>query len=184
MTKAAYSTILMAAVLAGTGVYGQAQIKASNAGLSPGDRAFLNDLAHADVAQISLGRLAEQKGSTPDVIDFGVRMENDHTSINDQLSAVASRWNITLPAVMSAKDRMEKSRLEKLSGKAFDDAYLEQMVADHRSDVKMVRLVAETAENPAIKRFAQTLLPELEDHLRIAQGDANQAHLSAEVRPQ
>lgn len=66
---------------------------------------------------------------------------------------------------MSAKDTATKFRLETLSGKAFDRAYMRDMVADHAEDVSEFRTESKTAQVPDVKTSASQTLPTLESHL-------------------
>lgn len=62
-----------------------------------------------------------------------------------------------------------KDRLSKLSGDAFDKAYMADMVKDHKSDVAAFRNESKTGKDPQVRSFAADTLPTLEDHLKNAQ---------------
>jgi len=65
-------------------------------------------------------------------------------------------------------------KLAKLSGPAFDRAYMQAMVADHKKDVNEFRLEAKSGKDADVKGWAAKTLPTLEEHLRLAQS-ANSA---------
>lgn len=140
--------------------------------LATSDKEFLMDVARANVAEIELGKLAEQKGANTAVKDFGSRMVRDHAALNGQLDRIASPFHLTLPTTITGADREQEAKLENLSGQAFDHAYVQAMLKDHEADVKLVQEKAATAPTPAVKSFAEHILPTLEDHLRIAEYDA------------
>jgi putative membrane protein len=75
---------------------------------------------------------------------------------------------VSLPTKLDAKDAATKARLEKLSGKAFDRAYMRDMVLDHTKDVREFRMESKTAKDSSVKNFAAQTLPTLEDHLKEA----------------
>jgi putative membrane protein len=133
------------------------------------DKTFAMKAAEGGMAEVDLGNLAQQKASNPEVKQFGQRMVTDHSKANDDLKQVAGKDNITLPAEMSASDKALKSRLEKLSGDAFDRAYMEAMVKDHRADINEFKMEAAHGANPDIKTFASNTLPTLQDHLQQAE---------------
>jgi len=87
------------------------------------------------VAEVQMGKPAVEKASNPQVKQFGQSMIDDHTTAGDQLKSVASKDNITLPADLNAKDKATYDSLSKLSGTAFDRAYMRDMVKDHQTDV-------------------------------------------------
>jgi putative membrane protein len=140
--------------------------------LTAADRQFVKKAAQGGMAEVELGQLATEKAASPDVKQFGQRMVDDHTKANDQLKQVASDEGVTVPDKLDAKDAATKARLEKLSGKAFDRAYMHDMVLDHTKDVSDFRMESKNATDPAVKNFAKETLPTLESHLKEAKSIA------------
>lgn len=136
--------------------------------LSPADRVFMRKAAQGGKAEIELGQLAQEKASSPEVKQFGQRMVTDHTQAADQLKQVAEKEGVKLPETLNAKDRATKARLEKLSGSAFDRAYMKDMVTDHTEDVREFKTEARNGKDPDVKNFAAQTAPTLEDHLKEA----------------
>ncbi len=137
----------------------------ANQMLNSPDKAFAIKAAQAGIAEVKLGRLAVQKASDPDVKAFGQRMVDDHTKANAELESVARQENMTLPTIPAAKQQAAFYRLNKLSGAAFDKAYMEDMLKDHETDVKEFQKEARAGKDPKIKNFAAQILPVLQDHL-------------------
>jgi putative membrane protein len=144
----------------------------SSAKLAPTDRQFIKKAAEGGLAEVELGKLASEKAESSDVKQFGQRMVDDHTKANDQLKQVASEKGVSVPDKLSAKDAATKARLEKLSGKAFDRAYMRDMVTDHTKDVSEFRMESKNAKDPDVKNFASQTLPTLKDHLKEAKSIA------------
>jgi len=143
--------------------------------MSASDRTFVRKAAQGGLAEVELGKLAAERASSQDVKQFGQRMVDDHSKANDQLKQLASEKSIKLPEKLDATDAATKARLEKLSGKAFDHAYMRDMVTDHTKDVSEFRMESKKAKDPDIKNFASQTLPTLEDHLKQAKNIAPQA---------
>jgi putative membrane protein len=139
------------------------------------DTKFLRTVGQADLAEIELGTLAEQKATNPEVKQFAQRMVQDHTKNREELQQVAAEQHVTVPDMVTPKDKATKAQLEKLSGAQFDKAYMNDMLKDHRTDVAEVAHACKTAQNPAVKSFAQKTLPVLESHLKEAEKVAPQA---------
>ena len=133
------------------------------------DHTFAMKAAQGGMAEVELGKLATEKASNPDVKAFGQKMVDDHTKANDQLKDIASKQSLALPTDVSAKDKAEKDRLSKLSGDAFDKAYMSHMVMDHKKDVADFQKEAKSGGDDQIKNFAQQTLPTLQEHLKMAQ---------------
>lgn len=140
----------------------------SNTKLPAAEKMFLQKAGESDRAEVELGQLAEQKAESPQVKQFAQRMINDHTKNSDKVKEVAQQEGITIPDKISATDKAAKDRLEKLSGKEFDHAYMLDMLKDHEKDVREFRMESKDAKNPAVKNFAAQTLPVLESHLSEA----------------
>jgi putative membrane protein len=135
---------------------------------STADKKFVRAAAQGGMAEVELGKLATEKGSSEDVKKFGQRMVDDHTKAGDQLKEIASSKGIPVPIKLSAKDQMTKDRLSKLSGDEFDRAYMNDMVKDHTQDVSDFKRESSSGTDSDVKNFAATTLPTIEDHLREA----------------
>src|ERR1700726_4458815 len=132
---------------------------------SSADENFAKKAAQGGMAEVKLGQLAEQKGSSPEVKNFGRRMVQDHSKANNQLKDVISKENIPLPNEMDKSDQATYDRLSKLSGDAFDRAYARDMVKDHSKDVSEFQKEAKNGKDESIKNFAAQTLPTLQNHL-------------------
>jgi putative membrane protein len=133
------------------------------------DSTFAREAAEGGIAEVKFGQLAEEKGSSQEVKDFGKRMVTDHTKGNDQLKADAAKEKFTLPTDMSKRDQMAYDRLSKLSGSAFDRAYGRDMVRDHRADVAEFLNESKNGKQEWTKDFASHTLPTLREHLKQAE---------------
>lgn len=133
------------------------------------DQEFVMNAARANMAEIELGKLAETRGLSEQVKMFGKRMVDDHQKALDKLKTVATNDKIILPITLDQKDQALKERLEKLSGSAFDRAYMSAMVEDHRQDVAEFRSESLNAKAADVRQYASSTLPTLEDHLKLAQ---------------
>lgn len=137
----------------------------ANQMLKSPDTAFAIHAAQGGAAEVKMGKLGAEKASEPDIKAFGQQMVDDHTKANDQLASVAKQENMTLPSDLTAKDEAMYSRLEKLSGVAFDKAYVADMLKDQKADVKQFQKEAHSGQDPGIKNFAAQTLPVLQEHL-------------------
>ena len=146
---------------------------------STADSAFVTKALEGGNAEVELGTLAEQRASNDKVKQFGRQMVTDHTKAEDELKGLASSKGMNVPSSMDTKSETAKTRLSRLSGAAFDRAYMEDMVSDHEHDVTAFRKEAEHGTDPDIKAFASKTLPILEEHLRKAQETLGEVKKSA-----
>lgn len=143
------------------------QNKAHSDGKAPAAtaQAFVAEAAKGGLAEVELGQLASTKATNPDVKAFAQRMVTDHSKANDELKALASQKNITLPTSIGAKEKAEYDKLSAMSGAAFDQAYVRAMLADHRKDVAEFTHQSTMSQDADVKAWAAKTLPTLKEHL-------------------
>lgn len=150
------------------------------------DRMFVDQAALGGMAEVELGRLAEQRGASAQVRQFGQRMIADHGKSNARLSALAKENGIALPKGPDDEHRAALARLEAMSGHGFDVAYMRRQVGDHQKTVQLLAWEINSGQDAEIKRFAADTLPVVMTHLdsakRILAGLTGQAALPA-ARP-
>jgi putative membrane protein len=133
------------------------------------DQQFVTEAYEGGMAEVALGQLATEKASNAKVKDFGQRMMTDHGKANDELKALAASKNITLPTKLNAKQQATKDRLSKLSGSAFDRAYVNDMVKDHQADSAAFHKEASSGQDPEIKAWAAKTGVVVDEHLKMVQ---------------
>jgi putative membrane protein len=133
------------------------------------DENFVMKAAMGGMAEVDLGKLAVEKASSDEVKKFGQRMVDDHGKANEELKTLAQNKHMTLPAGPDPHAKALHDRLAKLSSPAFDRAYMQEMLVDHKKDVNEFRMEAKSGKDPDVKGWAAKTLPMLEEHLRLAQ---------------
>jgi len=141
----------------------------TGARLSMSDRRFIDKAAKGGIAEVELGKLAQQRAASEQVKQFGSRMVEDHGKANDALKRLAESRGVTLPTEPDAGETRLMHRLQNLSGAEFDRAYMKEMLSDHRKDVSEFKSKASGARDADVKSFAETTLPTLQQHLDLAQ---------------
>ncbi|MDX5437294.1 MAG: DUF4142 domain-containing protein [Pontibacter sp.] len=126
---------------------------------------FMTKAASGGMMEVELGRMAQEKGQSQEVKDFGQMMVNDHSKVNDQLKQLAQQKNIMLPDSMGEKHMEQVNELREKTGAEFDKAYMELMVEDHQEDVDMFRNAANNMQDAEVKNFASTTVTTLQQHL-------------------
>ena len=133
------------------------------------DSKFMMTLATGGMNEIGLSNTALTKSSSDDVKEFAQKMVDDHTQAGDELKTLAESKSVTLPSAMDAKHQAENTKLQALSGSAFDMEYLKTMVKDHEMTVALLKKEAAAGKDAEAKALAQKLLPTVQGHLDMAQ---------------
>jgi len=131
------------------------------------DRGFVHDALQDGMAEVKLGHLAEQKGASADVRQFGAKMVNDHTQLDHYLRKAAASMEMQVPRHISKKDKMLYARLSALSGAQFDDAYIEAMVKGHKAALTDFRRTAENTQLPLLKQVTEQGSQIIYGHLQL-----------------
>lgn len=93
---------------------------------------FVMKMAANGAAEVELGRLAAQRGVDPEVKRFGEDMANEHARAGEDLKQIAGQLDIAISAQPDDEHRALIATLSKLTGRAFDRAYMDAMVKGHQ----------------------------------------------------
>jgi len=141
---------------------------ATKGGLSKEDMKRFTDIAQANLAEVEVGKLAQSKGASQEVKDYGKHMVEDHGRMLEENKQMADKKGMKMPGAPNKAQQAAKARLEKLSGDEFDRAFAKQMVDDHQKALKLVQDTAKNAKDAELKGAAQKAAPEIEKHLQMA----------------
>jgi putative membrane protein len=153
------------------------------------DDQVLRKIHHINLEEIQAGQLAQKKGTTRDVKDYGAVLVRDHTKGDQDVKTLAAKMNVDLEAMKNDARHQEKQQvmqnkmdqLQKLSGKDFDRAFAQMMVNGHREAIEMVKTARADAK-PELKSFLDKLLPVLQKHEDMANDILNKSGNTASVK--
>jgi putative membrane protein len=134
-------------------------------------REFLQTALEGDNSEVALGRLAQERGASREVREFGRMLEQDHGQARDQAVAVAGRMGVRPTSAMMPEARAEAAKLRRLSGDRFDREFARYMVQDHRKDIREFEQQAQVGGPTG--QLARQALPSLRRHLDMAQRLSN-----------
>jgi predicted outer membrane protein len=152
------------------GASGAAGAAASGGSMAKADQKILMDMAQANVNEIEAGKLAQSKSQNDQVKAFAQQMIDDHTKALTEAQTLAQQKGVTLPTEPDAKHKAMAAKLEKMSGDAFDKAYMAQAgVADHKAVHAKLMKDEKRAKDADLKAMATKMAPVVEQHLKSAQ---------------
>jgi putative membrane protein len=136
------------------------------------DEKFVKEAAEGGMAEVELGKLAQQKAQNPEVKKLAETIVKDHEAANAQLMAIASGKGVDMPkatAEMKGDHKKLHDKLSKASGVDFDREYVKAMVDDHKKDIKKFEEQAKDGKDAELKSFAQQAVPKLKQHQQMAE---------------
>jgi putative membrane protein len=139
------------------------------------DSSFYKNVAEANLSEIDAGTLAQDKGNSQAVKDFGAMMVKDHGAANDKLKALAATKSITLPTSASIGQMATKAKLDVLSGDTFDKSYIKAQLKGHKDTITVLKKEIASGQDADAKAFATAVLPTVQGHLKKIKGIAMDA---------
>ena len=140
----------------------------------PTDPQIAHIVVTANQVDIDAGKLAESKGHSKEVRDFGKMMVTDHSGVNKQAVALVTKLNVKPqdnPTSESLKKGGEENlaKLKGLKGAAFDKAYIDHEVAYHEQVIDAVdKVLLPNAKNEELKALIVKVRPAFVAHLEHA----------------
>jgi putative membrane protein len=118
---------------------GQSPAATAGGVLRDSPQEWVERAARANMAEIELGKLAEQRAENPQVKQFARMMVDEHTKALNELKEIASRDKIQMPAALDDDAQDTAKDLGEKRGMDFDKAYMERMIDDHQKTLDLVQ---------------------------------------------
>lgn len=158
----------------------------SSPALAEGAKLTDPQIAHiaytAGVIDIAAAKQALSKASNKDVKAFAENMVRDHEAVNKQALDLVKKLKVTpedndTSKALTKAAAAKHAELDKLSGAAFDKAYVANEVAYHKTvDTALETQLIPSASNAELKSLLQT-------GLKIFQGHEQHAeHVASELK--
>jgi putative membrane protein len=165
------AAFMAAGVLAGgAGMLTAASAQA--AAVSAQDATWAMSNAQTDLAEITIGGIAEQRALQPDTKMMAEVTMSDHEKSLAQLKTVAAQVGITLPTMPNAMQQAQAAQLRTVPSAQFDATYDSFQIAGHEQSISQTQTEIANGSNAAVKNFASSYLPVAEKHLQMAEADA------------
>jgi len=130
----------------------------------------LNNLHATNQAEIHMGAVAREKGSTDEVRDYGKTLIRDHEDNDRKVIALAAKDGITLKSTKPGPmDKMEMKHLKSLTGSDFDKAFAKKMIDGHKAKIGEMESAQASALPDDVRDLVANTLPVLHKHLDMAQ---------------
>jgi putative membrane protein len=140
------ATVFGVPAFANSGTAGKTQ-----ASTAQRDTEFLEAVNQGCIDQMELARIALKKATDDELKIFAQRMIDDHTQMLATLRRFDDEAGVSVPQAEDAATKAEEAKLNALSGDAFDNAYVQAMIADHFNDVTAFRAEEKETGYPAFK---------------------------------
>lgn len=167
MSKTLLAALAAASVLAISAV--------PTAAVAQDDATIVAIFDNANTVDIETGKLAAQKGHSAEVREFGAMLARDHEMVRKMGRDLAAKLGVTptppADAAAGKKAHAETmARLNKLSGEAFDHAFLQYEIGFHQSVIDAINnTLLPAIDNAELKALVVKIAPAFEGHRMAAQ---------------
>ena len=140
----------------------------SSARFSKSDEKLVVQLAQANISEINIAKLAEEKSKNDQVKTLAKKMMDDHIKALDELKQLAQMKGMTLPTETDRQQKLVENRLTALSGEKFDKQYVEQIAERARKgEHKLMLQVGSKAQDMELKNYATKTLAVIESQQQL-----------------
>jgi putative membrane protein len=142
-----------------------------------GSQVFLDRAIEMSYAEVQLGQLASTRAENPKIKGYAEVLVKDHSAALEKLQKF--RTEVVTPMLNSEHTKLKETLAAK-SGAQFDREYVDAMVRDHQSAIRLFEqqiLWNSTGESSnrnstfdtAVTRLVRELLPAMQEHLEQGQ---------------
>jgi len=154
---------------------------ASKAAGEDSPQGVLSALHATNQLEMSAGKLAQTKGASEEVRQFGRQLYDDHKNADQKVQSLADQKGIMLKpqpddpvqAQKSAEQAAEVAKLSKLSGSEFDSAFLGAMAKGHADTISQLEKAKASVGDKDVESLVDDLMPVLHKHHQTAVQDSS-----------
>jgi putative membrane protein len=127
--------------------------------------AFVSNAAISDMYEIQAGQIAQQKGNTQAVKDFGKMMVADHTALSESMKPLIQAAGKTPPPGLDERRKGLIDNLNAAPSSDFDKVYLDQQEAAHNEALTLMTGYGQRGGDAGLRGAAQQAAPKIQAHL-------------------
>lgn len=151
---------LAAAVLPASGLAhaqdGEGFVDTEYGPLGPADRDLIVKVRLAGLWEIPAGRMAQERGSTPQIREIGQFIADEHVELDEATIEVAATLGVPLPDEPHADHQTFLDRMEARTGQEFDLEFIQLLREAHGEIYPQIAYVRSGTQNDLVRDFADT----------------------------
>jgi putative membrane protein len=134
---------------------------------APMTGAVLGKLHHANLKEISMGKLAQKSGQSKEVKAFGQALVKDHTAADQKVVALAKQEKLNLETQTPPMTDADMPAMP--AGADFDAKFARMMLEDHEHSISDASAARDATNDDKLRKLLDELLPVLWRHREAAQ---------------
>ena len=129
---------------------------------APAEQSYVQSAQTINQAELALGQLAQERGSSDEVKQMSHTMVERHSALSAQLGELARERDLAAAPGSTTEDAKVHDRLAQLSGRSFDEAFTQAVTDAHRRELALHRGELERSGDPGLRGYAQSRVSALE----------------------
>ncbi len=131
------------------------------------DRRFITKAAQGNLAEVMTSRLALKRTNNEGVRRVAEMLIKEHGQANAALKQVAARNDATMPSRPNAMQQAMYKKLSRLSGAAFDKAFIAGQVKSHLDTINLFQMENNSGRDGDVILYAREYLPAIQNHTSV-----------------
>lgn len=142
--------------------------------VTPSDAEIIGILGAANHGEIQSAQEAARKSAHPEIKQFAERMLKEHTEMNKESTALASKLGLkkeqsTTSKMLTKKAQADLKKLKELNGAEFDKEYVGDQVIMHKLVLETIEnVLVKSADHPELKTLLSQAQTHVDAHLQEA----------------
>jgi putative membrane protein len=168
MRKLAVLAVAAATVFLPVAVSAQASAATVVAAPNAVDLAYLQKNAQTDLAEITLGTIAESRAQSDAALELARMTKADHEAALAKVQAIADNLGVALPTAPNPAQQADAAKLKSVSDSEFDLTYAQIQVVGHQLSIADTNTELSAGSDESVQAFASAYLPVAQMHLTMA----------------
>lgn len=132
------------------------------------DKQYAQAMAARGIMEIRLGQMALDKAQREEVKAVARRMIKDYLVWNDGMTKAGAKLKIDLPTDIDTRQKVAFDKIAALSGPAFDQAYLKEVIHLQTKALTMSHHEADEGSVSGFRHWAGIVVSNLQDEIEMA----------------
>jgi putative membrane protein len=138
--------------------------------LAGADKSTIQKLHDGNQLEMSMGKIAQDKGSTRAVRDYGKMLASDHQAADRRLDEYLRKRGLDLTALASTTSAdPDHEMLATKTGVDFDRAFAQQMIRDHQKVLDLLDSARVETADDSLRLLYDQLTATVRAHKRAAE---------------